>query len=117
MISPINKSMGNIYLKKEGKIINSANFEKLINILDPINNYNNLGKSINYHSKSKMKKIIIYMNQQMKYIHKIRKKGNLFLYINSLFNLFRHTISHICKLCKFSKNYVKFKIIPKFKKK
>ena len=92
-ITPLNKNMGNIYLKKEGKLINSANFDKLINILDPINNYNNLGKSISYHSNSKMKKIITYMNQQMKYIHKIRKKGNPFLYINSLFNLFKHTLS------------------------
>jgi hypothetical protein len=40
-----------------------------------------------------MKKVIIYMNQQMKYIHKIRKKGNPFLYINSLFNLFKQTLS------------------------
>ena len=93
LITPVNKSIGNIYLKKEGKLINSANFDKLINILDPLNNYNNLGKSINYHSNSKMKKVIIYMNQQMKYIHKIRKKGNPFLYINSLFNLFKQTLS------------------------
>jgi hypothetical protein len=89
----VNKSIGNIYLKKEGKLINSANFDKLINILDPINNYNNLGKSINYHSNSKMKKVIIYLNQQIKIIHKIRKKGNPIFYINSLFNLFKQTLS------------------------
>ena len=93
LITPVNKSIGNIYLKKEGKLINSANFDKLINILDPINNYNNLGKSINYHSNSKMKKVIIYLNQQIKIIHKIRKKGNPILYINSLFNLFKQTLS------------------------
>ena len=47
-------------MKKEGKIINSTNFDKLMNILDPLNNYNNLGKSISYHSNSKMKKVITY---------------------------------------------------------
>ena len=93
LIYPINKSIGNIYLKKEGKVINSTNFDKLINILDPLNNYNNLGKSINYHSNSKMKKVIIYMNKQMKKIHKIRKKGNPFYYFNSLLNLFKQTLS------------------------
>ena len=91
-ITPINKHIGNIYLKKEGKIINSTNFDKLINILDPLNNYNNLGKSIGFHSNSKMKKVMIYINQQLKNIHKIRKKGNPFLYINSLLNLFKKTI-------------------------
>ena len=93
MITPINRSIGNIYLKKEGKIINSANFDKLINVLDPINNYNNLGKSISFHSKSKMKKVIIYVNQKLKNIRYIRKKGNPFLYINSLLNLFQETLS------------------------
>ena len=93
LISPINKSMGEIYLKKEGKIINATNFEKLINILDPLNNHNNLGKSISFHSKSKMKKIISHMNKQLKEIHEIRKKGNPFLYINSLLNLFKITLT------------------------
>ena len=93
LISPINKSMGNIYLRKEGNIINGTNFEKLINILDPLNNHNNLGKSISFHSKMKMKKIISHMNQQLKYIHEIRKKGSPFLYINSLLNLFNITLT------------------------
>ena len=93
LISPINKSMGEIYLKREGRIINVANFDKLINILDPLNNHNNLGKSISFHSKSKMKKIISYINKQFKYIHKIRKKGNPFLYLNALLNLFKITLT------------------------
>ena len=93
LISPINKSMGEIYLKREGRIINTTNFDKLINILDPLNNHNNLGKSISFHSKSKMKKIISHMNKQFKYIHEIRKKGNPFLYINSLLNLFKITLT------------------------
>ena len=93
LISPINKSMGNIYLRKEGNIINGTNFEKLINILDPLNNHNNLGKSISFHSKMKMKKIISHMNKQLRYIHEIRKKGSPFLYINSLLNLFNITLT------------------------
>ena len=93
LILPINKSMGEIYLKREGRIINAANFDKLINILDPLNNHNNLGKSISFHSKSKMKKIISYMNKQFKYIHKVRKKGNPFLYLNALLNLFKITLT------------------------
>jgi hypothetical protein len=93
LISPINKSMGNIYLRKEGNIINGTNFEKLINILDPLNNHNNLGKSISFHSKMKMKKIISHMNNKLKYIHEIRKKGSPFLYINSLLNLFNITLT------------------------
>ena len=93
LISPINKSMGEIYLKREGRIINTTNFDKLINILDPLNNHNNLGKSISFHSKSKMKKIISYMNKQFKYIHEIRKKGNPFLYLNALLNLFKITLT------------------------
>ena len=93
LILPINKGMGNIYLKREGNIINGTNFEKLINILDPMNIHNNLGKSISFHSKCKMKKIISYMNKQFKYIQKIRKKGNPFLYMNSLLNLFKTTLT------------------------
>ena len=93
-ITNINKSIGNIYLKKEGKVINVANYDKIVNILDPLNNHNNLGKSINFHSYSKMKKIINYMNKKLKKVQKIRRKGNPFLYINSLLNLFEVTLSN-----------------------
>lgn len=93
MISPINKGINNIYLKQKVKMINESIFEKSINILDPINNCNNLGKSISFHSYSKMKQVIIYLNKQLKSIHKTRKKGNPFLYLNSLLNLFKTTLS------------------------
>ena len=93
-ITHINKSIGNIYLKKEGKVINVTNYDKIVNVLDPLNNHNNLGKSINFHSYSKMKKIINYMNKKLKKIQKIRRKGNPFLYINSLLNLFEVTLSN-----------------------
>ena len=93
-INQINKIIGNIYLKKEGKVINVTNYDKIVNILDPLNNHNNLGKSINFHSYSKMKKIIKYMNKKLKKIQKVRRKGNPFLYINSLLNLFEVTLSN-----------------------
>lgn len=93
MISPINKGINNIYLKQKVKMINESIFGKSINILDPINNCNNLGKSISFHSYSKMKQVIIYLNKQLKSIHKTRKKGNPFLYLNSLLNLFKTTLS------------------------
>ena len=90
----INKNAGNIFLKKEGKVINATNYDKLVNILDPLNNHNNLGKSINFHSYSKMKKVIVYINKKLKKIQIIRKKVNPFLYINSLLNLFKITLSN-----------------------
>ena len=84
LISPINKSMGNIYLQKEDRVINPKNFDKSINILDPLNNHNNLGKSISFHSKSKMEKIINYMNLKFENIRKMRLSGIPFFYMNSL---------------------------------
>ena len=121
LISPINKSIGNIYLQKEDRIINPKNFDKSINILDPLNNHNNLGKSINPHSKSKMEKIISYMNKKLSYIHEIRKTGDPFLYINSLLNLFK--ISLTTTYIDFFINYMNYpriisnsKFLKKFKK-
>ena len=93
LISPINKGISNTYLKQKIKMINESIFGKSINILDPINNCNNLGKSISLHSYSKMKQVIIYLNKQLKSIHKTRKKGNPILYLNSLLNLFKTTLS------------------------
>ena len=94
-IQSLNKGIGNIYLLKEGNVINGANFDKYINVLDPLNNHNNLGKSINYHSYKKMKKVILYINKKLKNIQDIRKKYNPFLYINALLNLFKETLSKI----------------------
>ena len=93
LISPINKSMGNIYLQKEDRVINPKNFDKSINILDPLNNHNNLGKSISFHSKSKMEKIINYMNLKFENIRKMRLSGIPFFYMNSLLNLFKISLT------------------------
>ena len=93
-ISNLNNSNGNIYLKKEGKNINIAKYDKPVNILDPLNNHNNLGKSLNFHNFSRMKKVIIFLNKKLKNIQEIRKNGNPFLYINALLNLFKITLSN-----------------------
>ena len=92
-IISLNNGMGNTYILKEGNIINGANFDKLINVLDPLNNHNNLGKSINYHNNEKMKLVIGYINKKLKNIQEIRKKANPFLYLNALLNLFKATLS------------------------
>ena len=121
LISPINRSIGNIYLQIEDRVINPKNFDKSINILDPLNNHNNLGKSISPHSKSKMEKIISYMNKKLAYIHEIRRKGDPFLYINSLLNLFKITLT--TTYIDFFINYMNYpriisnsKFLKKFKK-
>jgi hypothetical protein len=92
-IDSLNSGKGNIHLLKEGNLINGANFDKFVNVLDPLNNHNNLGKSINYHSNSKMKLVIVYINKKLKKIQEVRKKANPFLYMNSLLNLFKLTLS------------------------
>ena len=92
-INYLNNGMGNIHLLKEGFAINGANFDRFLNVLDPINNHNNLGKSINYHNNSKMKGVINNLNKNLKKIQEIRKKGNPYLYINSLLNLFKLTLT------------------------
>ena len=92
-ISSVNNGVGNIHILKEGNAINGANFNKLLNVLDPMNNHNNLGKSINYHSNSKMKLVIVYINKKLKKIKDVRKKSNPLLYMNSLLNLFKLTLT------------------------
>ena len=113
-IITINNSSGNIYLKKDLKIINIANYNKPVNILDPLNNHNNLGKSLNIHNYSRMKKVIIFINKKLKIIKEIRKNGNPFLYINSLLNLFELTVSNIF-IELFSETLTTSKILAKSK--
>ena len=66
---------------------------KLFNILDPINNSNNLGKSINDHCFSRIKGIFKYMLKEINEIDKIKKMNIPFLYINSLLRLFNTCLS------------------------
>ena len=48
----LNRGIEFTCLKNKENILLKANFDKFVNVLDPLNNYNNLGKSINYHSFS-----------------------------------------------------------------
>jgi hypothetical protein len=66
---------------------------KLCIIIDPINENNNLGKSINYHSFSKMKGAFQYMQKELNKINKIRQIDDPFLYMNSLLKLFNTSLS------------------------
>ena len=50
----LNKGMEYTFLRNEGNTISSTNFDKMINVLDPLNNHNNLGRSITYHNKSRI---------------------------------------------------------------
>ena len=79
-----------ILLKDEPKSIFQ---NKLFNIVDPINDDNNLGKSINYHSFSKMKGAFQYMQKELNKISKIKQLDEPFLYINSLLKLFNTSLS------------------------
>ena len=90
--SPINISINNN--KNKDEILFKKSFtEKLFNILDPIKLENNLGKSINYHSFSKMKGVLKYITKEFNNIIEIKKKEDPFLYINSLLKLFYNTLS------------------------
>ena len=91
----LNRGVELTYLKKNENVILKANFDKFVNVLDPLNNYNNLGKSINFHSKSRMDKVIPFMIKKIKNIKEIRKNSNPFLYMNSLLNLFKDTLTMI----------------------
>ena len=79
-----------ILLQNESKYIFH---DKLFNIIDPTNDSNNLGKSINYHSFSKMKGAFQYMQKELNKINKIKQIDDPFLYINSLLKLFNTSLS------------------------
>ena len=88
--SPINP---NDNIKNDENLFKKIFQQKLVNIFDQINISNNLGKSINYHSFSKMKNAFKYMIKEIKNINKIKQLGDPFLYINSLFSLFNNTLT------------------------
>lgn len=89
--SPINPN--HYYINKEENTLKKIFQQKLVNIFDQINISNNLGKSINFHSFSKMKNAFKYMAKEIKSKNYIKQKENPFLYINSLFNLFNNTLN------------------------
>ena len=78
---------------KDEKFFKKIFQSKLFNIIDPLDSQNNLGKSINYHSFSKMKKAFEYMTKEIKMINKIKALNDPFLYFNYLLKLFNVTLS------------------------
>jgi len=95
IITKINKSSINSYFKinKDEQIFKKKFQEKLVNIIDPINSMNNLGKSINFHSFSKMQNAFEHMVKKIIKIKEIKKIGDPFLYIDSLLKLFSITLN------------------------
>ena len=118
----LNRGIEFTCLKNKENILLKANFDKFVNVLDPLNNYNNLGKSINYHSKSRMDKVMPFMRIKLQNIKEIRKTSNPLLYMNSLLNLYKDTLTMIDldlfeKYIKFPKILVNNKMYKKLIKK
>lgn len=65
-------------------LINLQNFNfsnkvinlKYMNIIDPLFHTNNFGKSVNYHSYSKIKKVFEYMTNEIENLNKMKHSGN-----------------------------------------
>ena len=68
IIIKLNKNKEILILNESKNIFQN----KLCNIIDQINESNNLGKSINYHSFSKMKGAFQYMQKELNKIKKIK---------------------------------------------
>ena len=114
----LNRGIELTYLRNNENVILKANFDKFVNVLDPLNNYNNLGKSINFHSKSRIDKVMPFMIKKLNNIKEIRKNTNPFLYMNSLLNLFKDTLTMIdLDLFEHSLKYPKILINSKIFKK
>jgi hypothetical protein len=67
---------------------------KFMNIIDPLFHTNNLGKSVNFHSYSKIKKVFEYMTKEIKNLEKIKNNDikSPIKYLNSLLQLFNKTV-------------------------
>ena len=89
IIIKLNKNKEILILNESKNIFQN----KLCNIIDPINESNNLGKSINYHSFSKMKGAFQYMQKELNKIKQIKEIDDPFLYMNSLLKLFNTSLS------------------------
>ena len=78
-----------------GEKINNRFFQlKLMNIIDPMLYTNNLGKSINYHNFSKLKKVIQLIIQDLNLLSTIKSRNDPLLYMNFLLKLFKQTLSN-----------------------
>ena len=86
---------------------------KYFNIIDPIINYNNLGKSVNFHNFNKIKKIIELTHNDTDDILIERKNNNPFKYLNKICKLFSKTLSnHSTEILFFNLSVPKIVINP-----
>ena len=65
---------------------------KHINIIDPILEYNNLAKSVNYHNSFKIKKAIVYTQKKIKKILELKTKKTQEQYVCEFLKFFNKTI-------------------------
>lgn len=96
-----------VEINKNDKNYNNKSFKsfmiKKMNIIDPLNSINNLGKSINYYSYNKIVSIFKSMNKTMRSAHIIFRSGkytnnplvNSTNYLNFLMGLFPKTLAKI----------------------
>jgi hypothetical protein len=71
---------------------------RLMNIIDPIFHTNNLGKSLNYHNFSKIKKVFEFAKEDVDIIKERKKKSSItpFEYLNSLTKIFSKVMVNNC---------------------
>lgn len=66
---------------------------KYFNILDPLSVTNNIGRSVNFHNFSKIKKVFDLTEKDLETMIFNRSKYNPYNYLNSLMGLFKKTLS------------------------
>ncbi len=66
---------------------------KYMNIVDPIFPTNNLGKSVNFHNFSKIKKVFEYASKEVDQIINSRTNTDPYNYLNLLLKLFNKTVT------------------------
>jgi hypothetical protein len=66
---------------------------KYMNIVDPIFPTNNLGKSVNFHNFSKIKKVFEYAAKEVDQIINSRMNSDPYNYLNLLLKLFNKTVT------------------------
>lgn len=66
---------------------------KYLNIIDPIFNNNNLGKSINLHNFTKIKKVLEFLSHEVNYIIYSRTTSSPIKHVNFLLKLFSKSLT------------------------
>lgn len=71
---------------------------RLMNIIDPIFHSNNLGKSLNYHNFSKIKKVFEFAKEDADILRERKKNNSItpFEYLNSLTKMFSKVMINNC---------------------